>query len=57
MSPEFNMTVYPGTGTVDGVLGDHIMLAPPYIVSKKDVDFIVKVISRVIHKVFNDIST
>lgn len=51
------MTVYPGTGTVDGVLGDHIILAPPYIVSKKDVDFIVKVISGVIHKVFNDISS
>lgn len=55
--PPFNMTVYPGTGTVDGIRGDHIILAPPYIVSKKDVDFIVKVIYDVVHKVFNDISS
>lgn len=27
------LTVYPGTGSVDGVLGDHILLAPPYIIS------------------------
>ncbi|WP_269476072.1 aspartate aminotransferase family protein [Billgrantia diversa] len=27
------LMVYPGTGTVDGVVGDHILLAPPYNVS------------------------
>lgn len=51
------MTVYPGKGTLDGVLGDHIILAPSFIVRKKDVDFMVKVISAVIHKVFKDISS
>ncbi|TVY51741.1 putative aminotransferase [Lachnellula cervina] len=55
--PPFNMTVYAGTGTADGVHGDHIMLAPPYILKKKDVNHMVKVISAVIHEVFNKIDT
>ncbi|MBA2780093.1 aspartate aminotransferase family protein [Halomonas kenyensis] len=29
------LMVYPGTGTVDGVAGDHILLAPPYNVSRE----------------------
>ncbi|TVY32667.1 putative aminotransferase [Lachnellula subtilissima] len=53
--PPYNMTVYAGTGTADGVNGDHIMLAPPYILKKKDVDHIVKVISAVIKDVFKKI--
>lgn len=51
-SPEFNMAVYPGTGTVDGVNGDHIILAPPFIATKQDVDHIVEVVSAVINRVF-----
>jgi adenosylmethionine-8-amino-7-oxononanoate aminotransferase len=49
------MTVYPGTGTVDGIYGDHIILAPSYMITKKDVNHIVKVISAVVHNVFNSI--
>lgn len=56
MSPEFNITVYPGNGTVQGVHGDHIIIAPPYIVKKKDVDYIVSVISRVIENFFSRFS-
>ena len=32
---------YPSGGTVDGVRGDHILLAPPYIVSDDEIDMIV----------------
>ncbi|MDH6257294.1 aspartate aminotransferase family protein [Bradyrhizobium sp. BR13661] len=32
---------YPGGGTVDGVRGDHVLLAPPYIVSADEIDQIV----------------
>ncbi|TVY22071.1 putative aminotransferase, partial [Lachnellula hyalina] len=55
--PPYNMTVYAGTGTADGVRGDHIMLAPPYILKKKDVDHIVMVISAVIKDVFKKINS
>ena len=32
---------YPGGGTVDGVRGDHVLLAPPYIVSPEEIGMIV----------------
>ncbi|WP_027528793.1 aspartate aminotransferase family protein [Bradyrhizobium sp. WSM3983] len=32
---------YPGGGTVDGVRGDHVLLAPPYIASADEIDQIV----------------
>ena len=31
---------YPSGGTMDGVRGDHILLAPPYIVSADEIDMI-----------------
>ena len=30
------LLVYPGGGTVDGRRGDHVLLAPPYISSRAD---------------------
>ena len=33
--------VYPMGGTVDGVKGDHVLLAPPFIVEAAQVDAIV----------------
>ena len=32
------LIVYPGGGSYDGVLGDHILLAPPINITKKEVD-------------------
>jgi adenosylmethionine-8-amino-7-oxononanoate aminotransferase len=32
---------YPSGGTIDGVRGDHVVLAPPYIVSDEELDLIV----------------
>ena len=33
---------YPSSGTVDGRAGDHVMLAPPFIVSDSELDMIVE---------------
>jgi len=35
------LMVYPMGGTIDGVRGDHVLLAPPFIVTPQDVDEIV----------------
>jgi adenosylmethionine-8-amino-7-oxononanoate aminotransferase len=35
------LMVYPGAGCVDGRAGDHILLAPPYIVTTSDIEEIV----------------
>ena len=55
-SSEFNMTFYPGAGTVDGIKGDHIIISPPFTVTEQEVDHIVEVISAVIIRVCNVIN-
>lgn len=35
------LVCYPSSGTVDGVTGDHVLLAPPYIVSATEIDELV----------------
>jgi adenosylmethionine-8-amino-7-oxononanoate aminotransferase len=35
------LMVYPMGGTIDGVRGDHVLLAPPFIVTPEDIDQIV----------------
>jgi adenosylmethionine-8-amino-7-oxononanoate aminotransferase len=36
------LMVYPMGGTIDGIRGDHVLLAPPFIVNKEQVDAIVE---------------
>jgi len=36
------LACYPAGGTADGVAGDHVLLAPPYIVSPHEIDLIVE---------------
>ncbi|WP_306223093.1 aspartate aminotransferase family protein [Bosea beijingensis] len=39
---------YPMGGTIDGRLGDHVLLAPPYIISPEEIDLIVERIAGAI---------
>lgn len=41
---------YPGGGTVDGVRGDHVLLAPPYIASADEIDLIVDKLGTAVDK-------
>jgi adenosylmethionine-8-amino-7-oxononanoate aminotransferase len=36
------LMVYPMGGTIDGKIGDHVLMAPPFIVNKHDIDMIVE---------------
>src|SRR6185312_1548532 len=36
------LLVYPMGGTIDGRLGDHVLLAPPYIATAAEIDTIVE---------------
>ena len=42
------VVVYPMPGTIDGVQGDHIVLAPPYIASDAEIDEIVAVVGEAV---------
>ena len=35
------LLIYPASGSADGVLGDHAMIAPPYIVTAAEIEIIV----------------
>lgn len=48
----YSIVVYPGTGTVDGINGDHIILAPPYNVTSEDIEYVVQTVSRLIKDFF-----
>lgn len=56
ISPSFNMTFYPGTGSVNGIEGDHIILAPPFNITDKDVETIVSGVVAVIQQVFSEMA-
>jgi adenosylmethionine-8-amino-7-oxononanoate aminotransferase len=42
------LMVYPMGGTVDGQRGDHVLLAPPFIVQTSELDFIVEHLAQAI---------
>jgi adenosylmethionine-8-amino-7-oxononanoate aminotransferase len=42
------LMVYPMGGTIDGVRGDHVLLAPPFIASDDDLDRIVDRLARAV---------
>jgi adenosylmethionine-8-amino-7-oxononanoate aminotransferase len=50
------LLVYPMGGTVDGVRGDHVMLAPPFIVSAAEIDEIVDKLGDAIEAALNTLS-
>lgn len=45
------LLMYPGGGTIDGVHGDHILLAPPFICTPADISRIVELLTQTIHQV------
>jgi adenosylmethionine-8-amino-7-oxononanoate aminotransferase len=49
------LMVYPMGGTVDGVQGDHILLAPPFIVEGSQVDTIVDRLDRALDAALTDV--
>lgn len=43
------LMVYPMGGTVDGRYGDHVLLAPPFIIQEQEIDLLVDRLDRAIH--------
>ena len=43
---ERGLIIYPCTGSVDGVLGDMILMAPPLVISKEEVDEIIAILQQ-----------
>ncbi|KAL2871784.1 aminotransferase, class III [Aspergillus lucknowensis] len=54
--PEHGVSLYAASGTVDGVRGDHIILAPPFNVTKEEIDIIVETAAKVLDEVFAQVA-
>lgn len=52
LAPPYEVHVYPGCGTVDGVNGDHIIISPSYNITNADVDAIVDRVGRLVEDFF-----
>ena len=52
---EAGLMCYPMGGTVDGRLGDHILLAPPYIIEESQLDELVDKLAVACNRVFDRI--
>ncbi|KAI1827986.1 exocyst complex protein exo70 [Xylaria intraflava] len=46
------IAVYPSSGTVDGVNGDHVIVSPPYNISPTDVEVIATTVQRLVTDFF-----
>jgi adenosylmethionine-8-amino-7-oxononanoate aminotransferase len=44
--------VYPSGGTIDGRRGDHVLIAPPYISTARDIETIVDRLEQVVNATF-----
>ncbi|MGB2632781.1 MAG: aspartate aminotransferase family protein [Candidatus Acidiferrum sp.] len=49
---EKSVLVYPGQGCVDGVRGDHLLLAPPFIIKPEECELIADSLQYALSKVF-----
>lgn len=47
--------MYPGTGSADGLRGDHIIIAPSYNVTNEEIEMIVAAASKAVNSVFGRI--
>jgi adenosylmethionine-8-amino-7-oxononanoate aminotransferase len=52
---DLGLAVYPGRGTIDGWVGDHILLAPPLVIELDELALMVRILKEAIVTVFNEI--
>jgi adenosylmethionine-8-amino-7-oxononanoate aminotransferase len=52
LKPEYGISLYASSGTADGIRGDHVILAPPYNVTKEEIDIIVEKTEKIVKEVF-----
>jgi adenosylmethionine-8-amino-7-oxononanoate aminotransferase len=45
------LLVYPGLGTIDGIKGDHIQVAPPLIIERNQIDVLIELLDKSITEV------
>lgn len=52
---DLGLAVYPGRGTVDGWVGDHILLAPPLVIEQEQLVSMVNILVEAVDMVFSEV--
>jgi adenosylmethionine-8-amino-7-oxononanoate aminotransferase len=52
-SKKWSICLYPGSGCVDGIRGDHVIISPAYNITREDVEFIAATVDGIIREVFD----
>ena len=52
---ERGVIFYPGSGCVDGVRGDHLLIAPPFVINEAVIDEMVSILREVVIDVWEEI--
>jgi adenosylmethionine-8-amino-7-oxononanoate aminotransferase len=52
---EKGLITYPGGGGADGVNGDHLLLAPPLIITKTEIDTLVSILDETFTEIFKEV--
>lgn len=51
---ERGVIFYPGSGSVDGIQGDHLMVAPPFVITEGEIDELVSVLGETVLDVWKE---
>lgn len=48
----YGIAIYPGTGTANGINGDHVIISPPYNITAVEIEHIVHVMQKLVTEYF-----
>jgi hypothetical protein len=51
------LIVYPSGGTIDGARGDHVLIAPPFIINAEQIDAIVERLGDAVDAAIGSVGT
>ena len=51
---ELGVLTYPSQGCVDGVRGDHVLLAPPFVLTEDESEILARSLSAAASRVFSN---
>lgn len=54
-SSEGEFAIRPRTSSVDGVAGDHLVVAPPFVVTDREIDEMVNVLRKAVLDVWREV--
>lgn len=57
LAAQNGLLIYPGAGSVDGVSGDHVIIAPPFTISKSEMDELFENLDRAVHAALESVKS